>query len=256
MSDSVQLYRRQPTRLPCPWDFPGKNTGVGCHFLRQCMKEKSESEVSQSCPTLSGPMNCSLPGSSIHGIFQARVLEWGAIAFSAWHKKTLQKCLNNGTCFLSYNQRPGWGESRYPNWQLASPRWSGSWLHQPAQLSALLNLLQIAFLKNQYWSTVSFVWSIQGIICMCVCSFAKSCLTLCDPMGCSPPGSSVHGISQARILEWVAISFSRGSSQSMNQTHVSSIGRRILYQWATREAPIGTHTRCSINATLFLLFPL
>ena len=82
MSDSVQPHRRQPTRLPRPWDFPGKNTGVGCHFLLQCMKVKSESEVAQSCLTLSDPMDCSLPGSSVHGIFQARVLEWGAIAFS------------------------------------------------------------------------------------------------------------------------------------------------------------------------------
>ena len=69
-------------RLPCPWDSPGKNTGVGCHFLLQCMKVKSESEVLQSCPTLSDPMDCSPPGSSVHGIFQARVLEWGAIVFS------------------------------------------------------------------------------------------------------------------------------------------------------------------------------
>ena len=83
MSDSVRPHRRQLTRLPCPWDSPGKNTGVGCHFLLQCMKVKSESEVAQSCPTLSDPMDCSLPGSSVHGIFQARVLEWGAIAFSA-----------------------------------------------------------------------------------------------------------------------------------------------------------------------------
>ena len=73
---------RQPTRLPRPWDSPGKNTGVGCHFLLQCMKMKSESEVAQLCPTLSDPMDCSLPGSSVHGIFQARVLQWGAIAFS------------------------------------------------------------------------------------------------------------------------------------------------------------------------------
>ena len=65
-----------------PWDSPGKNTGAGCHFLLQCMKVKSESEVAQSCPTLSDPMDCSLPDSSFHGIFQARVLEWGAIAFS------------------------------------------------------------------------------------------------------------------------------------------------------------------------------
>ena len=82
-SDSVRPHRRQPTRLPCPWDSPGKNTGVGCHFLLQCMKVKSESEVAQSCQTLSDPMDCSPPGSSIHGIFQARVLEWGAIAFSS-----------------------------------------------------------------------------------------------------------------------------------------------------------------------------
>ena len=82
MSDSVRPHRRQPTRFPRPWDSPGKNIGVGCHFLLQCMKVKSENEVAQSCPTLSDPMDCSPPGSSIHGIFQARVLEWGASAFS------------------------------------------------------------------------------------------------------------------------------------------------------------------------------
>ena len=72
MSDSVQPHRQPPTMLLCPWDSPGKNTGVGCHFLLQCVK--SESEVAQSCPTLSNPMDCSLRGSSTHGIFQARVL--------------------------------------------------------------------------------------------------------------------------------------------------------------------------------------
>ena len=82
MSDSVQPHRRQPTWLPRPWDSPGKNTGVGCHFLLQCRKVKSESEVAQTYPTLSDPMDCSLPSSSVHGIFQARVLEWGAIASS------------------------------------------------------------------------------------------------------------------------------------------------------------------------------
>ena len=82
MSDSVRPHRQQPTRLPRPWDSPGKNTGVGCRFFLQCMKVKSESEVAQSCPTLSDPMDCSPPGSSVHGIFQARVLEWAAIAFS------------------------------------------------------------------------------------------------------------------------------------------------------------------------------
>ena len=82
VSDSVRPHRRQPTRLPRPWDSPGKNTGVGCHFLLQCMEVKSKSEVAQSCPTLRDPMDCSPPGSSIHGIFHARVLEWGATAFS------------------------------------------------------------------------------------------------------------------------------------------------------------------------------
>ena len=78
LCDSVRPQRRQPTRLPRPWDSPGKNTGVGCHFLLQCMKVKSESEVVQSCLTLHDPVDCGPPGSSIHGIFQARVLEWGA----------------------------------------------------------------------------------------------------------------------------------------------------------------------------------
>ena len=145
MSDSVRPHRRQPTRLPCPWDSPGKNTGVGCHFLLQCRKVKSESEVPQSYPTLSDLMDCSPPGSSKHGIFQARVLEWGAIAFSV--------SLAQGTLRL--------------------------------------------------------------IFCRLV---TKLCSTLCDPKGCSPLGSSVGWISQARLLEWVAITFSKGSSQPRDQT--------------------------------------
>ena len=80
----MRPHRWQPTRLPHPWDSPGKNTGVSCHFLLQCMKVKTKSEVAQLCPTLSDPMDCSPPGSSIHGIFLARVLEWGAIAFSVY----------------------------------------------------------------------------------------------------------------------------------------------------------------------------
>ena len=77
--------KRQPMRLPRPWDSPGKNTEVDCHFLLQCMKVKSESEVVESCPTLSDPIDCGPPGSSVLGIFQARVLGWGAIAFSTDH---------------------------------------------------------------------------------------------------------------------------------------------------------------------------
>ena len=88
MSNSVRPHRRQPTS---PWDSPGKNTGVGCHFLLQCMKVKSESEFAQSCLTLCDRMDCSLPGSSVHGIFQARVLEWGAIGSSHIHAVFLSK---------------------------------------------------------------------------------------------------------------------------------------------------------------------
>ena len=122
VSDSVQPHRWQPSRLPRSWDSPGKNTGVGCHFLLQCMKVKSESEVAQLCSTLRNPMDCSLPGSFIHGVFQARVLEWGAIAFSeltvrinkfhfltahkitsmAWLKRTGKCRPKNLICFLHY----------------------------------------------------------------------------------------------------------------------------------------------------------
>ena len=93
MSDSVRPHRRKPTRLRRPWDSPGKNTGVGCHFLLQCMNVKSESEVAQLCPTPSDPMDCSLPGSSVPGIFQARGLEWGATAEE--HIKIQRESLSN-----------------------------------------------------------------------------------------------------------------------------------------------------------------
>jgi len=146
MSDSVRPHRQQPTRLPHPWDSPGKNTGVGCHFLLQCMKVKSESEVAQSCPTLCDPMDCSLPGSSVHGIFQARVLEWGAIAFS---KQGCRKLKSESHSVMS----------------------------------------------NPLW-----------------------------PHGLNSPWNS-----QARILEWVAILLSRGSSQPRDQT-------QVFTSWATREA--------------------
>ena len=100
-------------QAPRPWDSPGKNTGVGCHFLLQCLKVKSESEVTQSCPTLRDPIDCSLPGSSIHGIFQARVLEWGAIAFSGPEAKANQ---SKGKTILSYSHSNGAQlMSKYPH---------------------------------------------------------------------------------------------------------------------------------------------
>ena len=95
VSDSVRPHRWQPTRLACPWDSPGKNTGVGCHFPLQCMEVKSESEVAQQCLTLRDPMDCSPPGSSNHGIFQAGVLEQGAITSSIMYyrrKKLVPFC--------------------------------------------------------------------------------------------------------------------------------------------------------------------
>ena len=101
VSDSVPPHRGQPTRLLCPWDSPGKNTGVGCHFLLQCMKVKGESKVAQLCPILSDPMDCSLPGSSVHGIFQARVLQWVATAFSPWCPYICSLCLCLYLCFAN-----------------------------------------------------------------------------------------------------------------------------------------------------------
>ena len=131
MSDSVRPRRQQPIRFLCPWNSPGKNTGVGCHFLLQCMKVKSESEVAQSCPTLHDPLDYSLPGSPVHGIFKARVLEWVAISFSnAWKWKVKVKSLSRApllaTPWTTAYQAPlSMGSSRQEYWSglpLPSPR--------------------------------------------------------------------------------------------------------------------------------------
>ena len=129
MSDSVRPHGRQPTRLPRPWDSPGKNTGVGCHFLLQCMKVKRESEDAQSSPTLSDHTDCSLPSSSVHGIFQARLLEWGAIAFS--HTQLVQ-----------YN-KPGEASQMisYELWQRINVIWC-------LILNFLFGIYQINYLKH------------------------------------------------------------------------------------------------------------
>ena len=127
VSDSVWPQRRQPTRLPRPWDSPGKNIGVGCHFLLQCMKGKSESEVAQSFPTLSDPMDCSLPGSCVHGIFQARVLEWGAIAFLYWPQQAFISLFTKET----KTQRAGVTVKRRQVWILNQPLNSTVWKGSP-----------------------------------------------------------------------------------------------------------------------------
>ena len=128
MSDYVRPPRWQPTRFLHPWDSPGKNTGVGCHFLLQCMKVKTESEVAQSCPTPSDPLDCSPPGSSVHGIFQTRVLERGAIAFSAdpllllllllllSHFSHVRLCATPETA--AHQAPPSLGSSRQEYWTL------------------------------------------------------------------------------------------------------------------------------------------
>ena len=158
-------HRRRPTRLSRPWDSPGKNTGVGCHFLLQCMKVKSESEVTQLCPTLRDPMDYSLPGFSVHGIFQARVLEWGAIAFSipvirqgykqlcwlgrgsrdskAFHLRTqIRQICTSLTSLVIHFHCPGSadllvGTYSCCGWEVGLPK-SKLWLLQPSPLPHLL----------------------------------------------------------------------------------------------------------------------
>ena len=111
VSDDVRPHRRQRTRHRHPWDSPGKNTGVGCHFLLQCVKVKSESEVAQSFLTLSDPMDCSPPGSSVHGILQARVLEWGASAFSTKNQSWNNLSNKINKSILNYNPKY---KNKYP----------------------------------------------------------------------------------------------------------------------------------------------
>ena len=167
------------------------------------MKVKGESEVAQSCPTLHDPMDCSLPGSSIHGIFQARVLEWGAITFTnfpasvplfsffALNKST--QCPNSEA-----NLSPICAEDpKILPLQIFSLSFIVNFCLSTRKRTVYKIALEFAFLKlKQSESEVT-----------------QSCPTRCDPMDCSLPGSSVHGIFQARVLEWVATSFSRRSSR-------------------------------------------
>ena len=151
---------------------------------------KSESEVAQLCPTLCNPMDCILPGSSLHGILQAIVLEWGAISFSR-------------------------GSSQ--------PRDRTRVSHIPGR-------------RFNLWAT-----KVSSIVCVHVCAVTQLCPALCDSMDCSLPGSYIHGIFQARILEWVAISFRRGSSWLRDQTCVlcvSCIAGRCFTCWAIGEVPL------------------
>ena len=137
----MRPHRWQPTRLPHPQNSPGKNTGVGCHFLLQYMKVKSESEVAQSSPTLCNPMDCSPPGSPVPGILQGRTLEWVAISFSnAWKWKLKVKLLSHVRLLktpwtTAYQAPPSMGFSR-------QEYWSGVPLPSPTQSIIMLKILQ------------------------------------------------------------------------------------------------------------------
>ena len=161
MSDSVRPQRRQPTRLLHPWDSPGKNTWVGCHFLLQCIKVKSESEIAQLCPILSDPMDCSLPASSVHGIFQARVLEWGVMAFSIvlynyihinFKAKYLGK--NSNHCPSLREDNNGWdrvqGKLLY-NVSYIIFFWCSELLNYDLMILAYISLLNFLFIRKHYW---------------------------------------------------------------------------------------------------------
>ena len=122
MSDSVRPHRQPPTRIPCPWDSPGKNTGMGCLFLLQCMKLKSETEVSQSCLTLSDLLDCSLPGSFVHGIFPGKNTGVGCHFLLQCMKlksesEVTQSCLTRATPWTAaYQAPPSMGFSRQEYW--------------------------------------------------------------------------------------------------------------------------------------------
>ena len=173
MSNSVWPQRQQPTRLLRPWDSPGKNTGVGCHFLLQCMKVKRENEVAQSCPTLPDPMDCSLLGSYVHGIFQARGLECGAITFSVDCRHTLTWALRKGSsgCENRMLAPDRWGA--YERNDFSEPRL----LHLPVHRKALNSLTQ-----DIWFSLTIIFWYSDHLLFV-----TKFSVTWPLP---SPPGSS------------------------------------------------------------------
>ena len=151
MSDCVRPHRWQLTRLPRPWDSPGKNTGVGCHFLLQCMKVKSESEGTQSCPTLNNPMDCSLPGSSVHGIFQFNLLKYHKLC-----AQSLQLCptLCDPTDSSSRGSSVhGIFQARILKW-IAMPSSRGS--SQPRKLTQVIKVFAGGYFTTWRWGRSSW----------------------------------------------------------------------------------------------------
>ena len=177
------------------WDFPGKNTGVGCHFLLQCMKLKSESEVAQSCLTRGDPMDCSPLGSSVHGIFQARGLEWGAIAFSVLQSMESQKATSKMA----------------PHSEILLVRHSANYFSLHKSRDVFMMKTKCFFFNEKSLFNIIYEKNCPLSIPR-HCAQSLSHVWLWNLMDYSPPRSSVHGVFQARILKWVANPFWKGSS--------------------------------------------
>ena len=182
-------------QAPLSLGFSRQNTGVGCHFFLQCMKVKSESEVAQSCQTLSYPMDCSLPGSSVHGVFQAGVLEWGAIALGpilALLLRVLTSLIHHqpphGVSFLLYVVSMGAVLADY-------------------KFLFSMNIIKFIYVFFSVCCTMQHVesqfpdqgsnlrplhWKLRVLTTGAPVLVVQSCPTLCDPMNCSPPGPSAH----------------------------------------------------------------
>ena len=208
MSDSVRPHRRQPTRLPHPWDSPGKNTGVGCHFLLQCMKVKSENEVAQSCPTLSDPMDYSPPGPLSMGF--SRQEYWSGVPSpSPTRDQPLTSCCLNLNCeSCSVVADSLWPHGLYSPW------------NSPGQNTGVGSLYLLQGIFPTLGSNPGFPhcrWILYQL---------------------SHKGSP-------GIQEWVAYPFSSGSSQPRNRTRVSCIAggfftnwAKVHNHWTTREVPV------------------
>ena len=202
--------------------------GIGTPFSKNGLLLVHMCSLSKSGGTLCYPMEYSLPGFSVHGIFQARILEWVAISFSKRFSRPKDQ-----TCIFSVSCIGRWVLYHWSTWEV---------LWVPV-LSKFSNWDCDLFFNRKFSA-------LEMVVCVCVL-LAQSCLTICNPMDCSSPCSSVHGILQARIHEQVAISFSRGSSRPRDWTWVTHItGRFFFNHWATREAKMFT------NHLLNLLQPI
>ena len=243
LSDFLWPCGLQPTRLLCPWDSPAKNTGVGCHVLLQGNRWTWESN----------PVSC-ITGEFFYRLGEARGLNTTACfrepSWRRWGKHSFQTARYLGLLegFPSVAARSHSAFfTAYPLMQIDTSEAASDidvdsfmqhlqlcWFNKPGKQKLLAGSFLLLPPPLCLWNTQE-EWVINTVK-SCVCLGAPSCLTLCDPVDCSAPGSSVHGILQARILEWVAMPSSRVSSPLRGQTQVSYIGRQVLYSRATCEA--------------------